>query len=49
MNTGCNYSVGPVFMRYKRTDLKWYQKFWNIITGHKNRNYEYVEVKSTRL
>lgn len=31
--------------RIPRTDLKWYQKLWNILIGHKNRNYTYVEVK----
>lgn len=28
-----------VCIRRKRTDLKWYQILWNIITGHKERNY----------
>lgn len=27
----------------KRKDLKWYQILWNIITGHRARNYYYVE------
>lgn len=34
-----------VCKKVKRTDLKWYQRLWNIITGHKNRNYCYVESK----
>lgn len=34
-----------VYRRIKRTNLKKYQIIWNIITGHKNRNYKYVEVK----
>ena len=32
-----------VCRKVKRTDLKWYQILWNIITGHKERNYGYVE------
>lgn len=31
--------------KVKRTDLKWYQMLWNIITGHKERNYTFVEIK----
>ena len=31
-----------------RTDLKWYQMLWNIITGHSERNYGYVEVKEVK-
>lgn len=31
--------------RVKRTDLKWYQILWNIIIGHRERNYFYVESK----
>ncbi len=34
--------------RIKRKDLKWYQILWNIITGHRNKNYYYVEVKERR-
>lgn len=34
--------------KIKRTDLKWYQKLWNIITGHSERNYSYVEVKEVK-
>lgn len=31
--------------RIKRTNLKWYKKLWNIITGHKDKNYGYIEIK----
>ena len=34
--------------KVKRTDLKWYQKLWNILTGHSDRNYGYVEVKEVK-
>jgi len=34
--------------KIKRTDLKWYQILWNIITGHRNRNYGYVESKGDK-
>ena len=34
-----------VCKRVKRTDLKWYQILWNIITGRKNKNYAYIESK----
>ena len=34
-----------VCIRVKKTYLKWYQKLWNILIGHKNRNYTYIEVK----
>ena len=37
--------MGMMCKRIKRTDLKWYQILWNIIIGHKNRNYTYIEVK----
>lgn len=32
-------------MQCKRVkkNIKWYQRLWNIIIGHKNRNYTYVE------
>lgn len=43
MNIGNNISF-QLYMRYKRTDLKWYQKFWNYITGHKDRNWKWVPV-----
>lgn len=29
--------------KVKRTDLKWYQILWNIITNQKYKNYGYVE------
>lgn len=31
-----------------RTDLKWYQMLWNIITGHSDRNYGYIEIKEVK-
>ena len=31
--------------RVKRYDLKWYQILWNILTGHKDRNYKIIEVE----
>lgn len=31
--------------RIKRKDLKWYQILWNILIGHRERNYYYVEIK----
>ena len=34
-----------VCKKIKRTDLKWYQILWNIIIGHKEKNYAYVESK----
>lgn len=34
--------------KIKRTDLKWYQMLWNIITGHSEKNYTYVEVKEVK-
>lgn len=34
--------------KVERTDLKWYQKLWNILTGHSDRNYGYVEVKEVK-
>lgn len=34
-----------VCKKIKRTDLKWYQMLWNIITGHSEKNYSYVESK----
>lgn len=33
------------YIRIKR-DLKWYIKLWNIITFHKDRNYEYKILQS---
>lgn len=30
-----------LYMRIK-TNLKWYQKLFNILTGHKDRNYDWV-------
>ncbi len=44
MNTGFNNSTSALFMRYKRKDLKWYQKLWNYVTGHKDRNWHWVAV-----
>lgn len=35
--------------KVKRTDLKWYQILWNIITGHKDRNYGYIEIKEDKV
>lgn len=32
-----------------RTDLKWYQMLWNIIIGHKERNYTYIEIKEDKI
>jgi hypothetical protein len=32
-----------VCKKVKRTDLKWYQLLWNILIGHSERNYAYVE------
>lgn len=29
--------------KIERKDLKWYQKLWNILIGHSERNYYYVE------
>jgi hypothetical protein len=43
MNIG-NGNGFAVFMRYKRKDLKWYQKLWNFITGHKDRNWCWIPV-----
>ena len=34
--------------KIERTDLKWYQKLWNIITGHSEKNYSYIEVKEVK-
>lgn len=34
--------------KVKRTDLKWYQMLWNIVTGHKHKNYSYIEIKERR-
>lgn len=31
--------------RVKRTDLKWYQILWNIIIGHRERNYTIIDIK----
>ena len=31
-----------------RIDLKWYQILWNIITGHKEKNYGYISVKEDK-
>ena len=44
MNTGFNNSVSQVYMRYKKKDLKWYQRFWNCITGHKDKNWIWLPV-----
>ena len=46
MNTGFNTSTSCLYMRCKRTDLKWYQKLWNIIKGHKDRNWKWIPVQS---
>ena len=43
MNTG-NRLSSALYMRCKRKDLKWYQKFWNYLTGHKDRNWCWVSV-----
>jgi len=34
--------------KVERTDLKWYQKLWNILTGHSDRNYGYIEIKEEK-
>ena len=34
--------------RILRTDLKWYQFLWNILTGHKEKNYSYIEIKEDK-
>ena len=39
-----NNSTCQLFMRYKRKNLKWYKKIWNYITGHKDRNWQWVPV-----
>ena len=44
MNTGFNTSTNALFMRCKRKDLKWYQRLWNYVTGHKDRNWHWVAV-----
>ena len=36
--------ISSVYMRYKRKDLKMYQRLWNYITGHKDRNWYWVFV-----
>lgn len=45
MHTSNNAWGNCLYMKYKRIDLKWYQKFWNIITGHKDRNWKWVPVE----
>lgn len=42
-------SESQLFMRYKRKDLKWYKKFWNYITGHKDRNWEWLPVNDLKI
>jgi len=49
MNIGFSNNMIQAFIRYKRTDLKWYQKFWNIISGHKDRNFNWIPVKSMNI
>ena len=42
MNPNNERKLGyALYMKTKKTDLKWYQKFWNIITRNKERNYKY--------
>ena len=42
MNPNNERKLGyAVYMKTKKTDLKLYQKFWNIITRNKERNYKY--------
>jgi len=43
MNTN-NKNTFALFMKYKRKDLKWYQKLWNWLTGHKDRNWYWIPV-----
>jgi len=31
--------------KIKRTDLTWWQRLWNVITGHKERNYGFIEIR----
>lgn len=38
-----------LFMRVKRKGLKWYQKLWNIVSGNKERNWEWIPVKEGEL
>ena len=44
MNTGFNYSTRQLFMRCERKKLKWYKKLWNYITGHEDKNWQWVPV-----
>ena len=44
MNTGFNNSTSVLYIKCKRNDLKWYQKLWNYITGHKDRNWSWIPV-----
>lgn len=44
MNTSFSSSTSCVYMRYKKKDLKWYKKFWNYITGHKDKNWVWLPV-----
>ena len=41
-----NRNTFQLYMRYKKKDLKWYKKLWNIITGHKDRNWEWLPINS---
>lgn len=38
-----------VFYYKKRTDLKWYQKLWNIVTRNESRNYKWVQAKEVNM
>ena len=35
--------------KVKRIDLKWYEILWNIITGHREKNYTYVESREDEV
>lgn len=46
MNTGFNNTTSALYIRTKRK-IKWYKKFWNFITGHKDRNWEWSLLSPT--
>ncbi len=41
------YKSSALYIRTKRKNLKWYKKFWNYITGHKEKNWEWALVGPT--
>ena len=49
MHTGFNNISSCLYMRTKRKDLKWYKKLWNFLTGHKDRNWEWIPLKGEKL